>query len=306
MKHFTQFTLIICFLATAMTPSVAQLPKTQIYVFDMARDGAGIAFSKAKLMTAFNPVGYNNQPQWINNNELYAAIQFPNDTNQTDIWSLSLINNVITRVTATPESEYSPTLAPDRRFISCVRVDARQSTTQRLWTYPIDRSNSGKDVLPLLNNIGYHCWLTDKKVALFIVDGATNHLKLANIDDQSSVQLNGGIGRSLARMNNGKLAYVQKATPQTWYIKDLDPINYGNSNILIETLPGSEDFALLGDGTFLMGYAAKLYAYNPSDPVKEWREVADLSKYGLTNIKRLAVSRESDKIAIVNDISNVK
>jgi hypothetical protein len=64
----------------------------------------------------------------------------------------------------------------------------------------------------------------------------------------------------------------------------------------------SEDFALLADGTFIMGNGGKLYAFNATDAVKEWRELVDLTKYGLTNIKRIAISREMDKIAIVTDV----
>ena len=150
-------------------------------------------------------------------------------------------------------------------------------------------------------DIGYHCWLSDKKLALFIVAGAGNYLKLVNVEDQSSIQLQSGIGRSLARMSDGKLAFVQKATPQTWYIKSMDANSY-NTDIIIETLPGSEDFAFLSDGTFIMGNGSKLYSYKIGNPVKQWTEIADLSKHGVTNIKRLTVSRDQDKIAIVNDV----
>ena len=292
--------LALIIIGTQTTPSVAQLPNTQVYAFDLGRDGAGFTFLRCKMLTSFNPYGYNNQPQWINNNELYLAVQFPNDTNQTDIWSLSLINNVITRVTATPESEYSPTLMPDRRSISCVRVDAGRSTTQRLWSYPIDRTSQGKDLLSLHPGVGYHCWLSDKKLALFMVEGSNNYLKLVNAEDQSSIQLTGGIGRSLARMNDGKLAYVQKQTAKQWLIKTMDPLSYAGTTIA-ETVPGSEDFALLSDGTFLMGLGSKMYAMYPADPQKQWIEVANLAQFGIYNIKRLSVSREGDKIAIVDD-----
>lgn len=303
MSLFSKIIALVAIVITSQaTPSVAQLPNTQVYAFDLGRDGAGFTFLRCKMLTAFNPYGYNNQPQWINNNELYLAVQFPNDTNQTDIWSLSLINNVITRVTATPESEYSPTLMPDRRSISCVRVDAGSSTTQRLWSYPIDRSSAGSDLLSLHPNVGYHTWLSDNKLALFMVDGSSNYLKLVNSNDQSSIQLTVGIGRSLARMKDGKLAYVHKETAQRWVIKSMDPVSYNNA-VISETVPGSEDFALLADGTFLMGIGAKMYALYPADPQKQWREVADLSKFGVLNIKRIAVSREGDKIAIVNDMS---
>ena len=135
-----------------------------------------------------------------------------------------------------------------------------------------------------------------------MVDGSNNYLKLVNAEDQSSIQLTSGIGRSLARMNDGKLAYVHKQTANKWAIKTLDPQSYAGT-VIAETIPGSEDFALLGDGTFLMGQGSKMYAMYPSDPQKQWREVADLSQFGVINIKRLAVSREGDRIAIVNDMT---
>ena len=302
MSMYSKIIAVVFLFAIKATPSVSQLPISHVYCFDMERDGAGINVKNARFLTGFNKYGYNNQPQWVNNNELYLAVQTPYDTNQTDILSLSVLTNTVTRITATAESEYSPTVTPDRRSFSCVRVDvAASGSTQRLWAYPYDRSNSGRDLLSLQQNIGYHCWLSDKKVALFIVNGSENYLKIANVDDQSSIQLMSGIGRSMARMNDGKLAFVQKISAQTWQIRSLDPVSY-NSMVLIETLPGSEDFTLLPDGTFIMGYGSKLYSYNLSDPTKEWKELVDLAKYGLSNIKRIAISREMDKIAIVNDV----
>jgi hypothetical protein len=301
MSIYSKIMGVVFIFALKATPSVSQLPVTQVFCFDIDRDGAGLVVKNARFLTAFNPQGYNNQPQWVNNNELYIAIQTPNDTNQTEVLSLSVLNNTLTRITATAESEYSPTVMPDRRSFSCVRTDADGSGTQRLWSYPFDRSNSGRDLMTLQQNVGYHCWLSDKKVALFIVDGQHNYLKIASVEDQSSIQLMKDIGRSMARMGDGKLAYIQKGT-SPWLIKALDPVSY-NSTDVIETLPGSEDFTLMADGTFLMAHGAKLYAYNASDTTKEWRELDDLTRFGVTNIKRLAISRNMDKIAIVNDMT---
>jgi hypothetical protein len=300
MRHISLCLSFFFLLFTAIL-SHAQLPNTNIYCFDMDKFGDQIDFKNAKFLTGFNKYGYNNQPQWINNNELYIAVQTPFDTSQTEIYSLSLLNNIIAPVTATREAEYSPTLMPDRRSFSCIRVDAGGSNMQRLWQYPLDRSNGGREVASMHPNVGYHCWLSDTKLALFIVNGTSNLLKLVNVTDQSSIQLFGGIGRSMGRLPDGKLAYVQKATAQTWYIKWLDPNNYA-TDVIIQTLPNSEDYALLPDGTFIMGNGSKLYSYKIGNPDKQWKEIADLTKYGVLNIKRLAVSREADKIAIVTDM----
>lgn len=138
------------------------------------------------------------------------------------------------------------------------------------------------------------------QISPIYVTAKGNYLKIVNSTDQSSVQLQGGIGRSFARMNDGKLLFVQKSN-QNWTLKTLDPVNYATETV-IETLPLSEDFALLSDGTVLMGSGSRLYRYKIGDPQKQWADVADLSKFGIFNIKRLAVSRETDKIAIVNDV----
>ena len=299
MKKIAQ-SIVVALTLAIVTPSVCQLPNTHVYCFDMDKFGEQIDLKNCRFLTSFNPLGYNNQPQWINNNELYIAVQTPYDTSQTEIYSLSLLTNVLTQVTATRESEYSPTLAPDRKSISCIRVDATRAGTQRLWTYPLDRNDAGRDLLPLHQDIGYHCWLSDKKLALFIVNGNKNSLKLVNVEDQSSIQLSGGIGRSLGRMNDGKLAFVQKATADTWFIKSMDPNTYA-TEIIIQTLPGSEDFTLLPDGTFLMGSGSKIFSYKFGTPLKQWTEIADLTKFGILNIKRLTINRDLDKIAIVSD-----
>lgn len=305
--HFPKQIFILC-IVTFISISAIQsqsLPSTNIYSFDMDKFGEQFEFKNPKFLTGFNPTGFNNQPQWMNNNELYLSVMTPRDTFQTDIYSLSFLNNVLTRVTSTAESEYSPTLSPDRKHFSCVRVDAGRGTAQRLWIYPLDRADAGRDLLSLHQSIGYHTWLTDKKVALFTLDGSSNYLKIVNVEDQSSIQLLSGIGRSFGKLPDGKLAFVQKATAQTWYIKSMDPITYA-TQIIMQTLPGSEDFSVLADGTIFMGNGGKLYAYKYGDAQKEWREAMDFSKFGIGNIKRLAVNRDQNRIAIVNDMTKLR
>ncbi len=293
--------LSLSFLFCGFILTAQSLPRTQIHCFDVDKFGDQITLKNPRYLTSFNQYGYNNQPFWMNNNELYLSVMTRIDTFQTDIYSLSFLNNTLTRVTATPESEYSPTLMPDRKHFSCVRVDANHSAIQRLWAYPIDRTDAGYEILPLHQSIGYHFWLTEKKLALFIVNGANNYLKLVNVDDQSSIQLTQGIGRSFGKLPDGRLAFIQKATKETWYIRALDPIT-NNMQTVISCLPNSEDFVLMPDGTFLMGYQGKLFAYKFGEPQIEWHEVADLSGLGITSIRRMAINRDLDRIAIVSDV----
>jgi hypothetical protein len=68
---------------------------------------------------------------------------------------------------------------------------------------------------------------------------------------------------------------------------------------IIETIPGSQDFALLPDGTFIMARGSKLFKFNRFMD-ENWIEIADLRYYDIKNITRLAISG-SYKIAIVAD-----
>lgn len=248
------------------------------------------------FLTSFNPQGYNNQPQFFSPNEIYLTVQFPSDTNQTDIYALNLPTRTTTRVTATTTPEYSPTLMPGGRRFSAVRVE--ENGAQRLWSFPLDRADNGYPVFPALTNVGYHCWLRDTLAAVFLVgEGSAPHaLGIVGIGRQQPTRVAFNIGRCLQKMPDGRLAYVHKATDQTWFLKTYDPVK-GGSDILITMPTGSEDFAVLADGTFLAGQGAKLFHCDLSRQ-KTWQEIADLRTYGIHNISRLALSADG-KLALV-------
>jgi hypothetical protein len=293
----TKLTLTLALL-TISTMVIAQLPNTNIYVFSMQREGQQFYFNQPKYLTKFNSKGYNNQPYFVNNNELYMTAQLATDTTQTDIYALNLLTKTRTRLTATPESEYSPMLTPDRNYFSCVRVDAANTDIQRLWKYPVDRSNSGKPVFKSVSDVGYYQWVNDTLVSMYLV-GNPDFMVLGKTGSQSIVRVIPKIGRCFQVRPDGRIAYVQKATENTWLLRALNTNTLGSENIT-PTVPGCEDFVSLPDGTLIMGNGSKLYRFTPGLD-KEWVEVADLRYYKINNIKRLAINRNNDKIAIVNE-----
>jgi len=251
----------------------------------------------ARFLTAFNSKGYNNQPAFFGPNEIYLTAQTPDDTTQTDIWLLDLGSLTRTRVTATTAtSEYSPTLMPGGKRFSAVRVE--EDGAQRLWSFPVDRSDNGRPEFPRLFNVGYHCWLRDTLAAFFIVgEGTDPHLlQLVGTKTQKPQRIASNIGRCLLRTGGGSLAFIQKATEQTWFLKTYD-LKKQNSDIVVKMPIGSEDFAILPDGAYLASLGAKLFQYHPRRDA-DWKEVADLTKYGVKSISRLTASKEG-KLAIV-------
>jgi Tol biopolymer transport system component len=71
-----------------------------------------------------NSPGYDNQPSFAPDGGAIFFTSVRGGGTQTDIYRYDLASAAITRVTSTPESEYSPTVTPDGAHLSVIRVEA--------------------------------------------------------------------------------------------------------------------------------------------------------------------------------------
>ena len=279
--------------------SQAQVMKSNIYVFDMKLVMNEVyQFSNPRYLTFFNKDGYNNQPAFINSNELFISVETPENPGQTDIYDLNLADNTKLQVTETPQSEFSPMVTPDYFFFSVIREETGEDSTRWVWQYPIDRTTGGRPLFNNIKNVSYYAWIDENKIAIN-VDGSSPQLVVLDATADKVIKLSKNIGRCFQRLPNGNLAYVQKATADTWFIKELD-VNTYTSKIIFNTLPGVEDFAVLNNGTFLMGKGSRLYKYTPETD-SDWVQIVNLSAFGITGITRIAVS-DDWKVAVVTEL----
>ena len=296
MRKLTPLTLLT--LLACATAAAQRAPHHDVLLFSLSqKTDSTWQLGAARFLTAFNPKGYNNQPSFFGPNEIYLTAQTADDTTQTDIWSLDLGSKTRTRVTATTATaEYSPTPMPGGKRWSGVRVE--EDGTQRLWSFPLDRSDNGRPEFPRLLNVGYHCWLRDTLAAFFIVgeNNAPHVLQLVGTKAQRPQRIASNIGRCLLKTPAGHLAFVQKATEQTWFLKTYD-LKKQAADMVVKMPDKSEDFAVLPDGTYLTGVGSRLFQYHPRRDA-DWREIQNLGKYGVKTITRLAVSKEG-KLAVV-------
>jgi hypothetical protein len=273
-----------------------QYPATNIYVMDMQRVGEDyFKFDNPIFVNSDNANGYNNQPYFINDDELLVTSS--RDGKQTDIFSYNFKTLQATQLSDTKSvSEFSPTVIPNtqKKFSTiCIEEDGK---TQRLWEYSYANKNIvRKMILDKVFDVGYHEWLNTNQVALFIV-GTPHQLKIANVLTKNVDSYTSNIGRCMKTLSNGDLLFVQK-NEDGWYLKRLDILNLDIVTIA-PTLVDSEDFALLSDNTVIMGKGDKLYKLNV-DRDRQWKMIADLSSFSLSKITRIAVS--DNKIAIVGN-----
>ncbi|HET9368696.1 MAG TPA: hypothetical protein VFO19_00550 [Vicinamibacterales bacterium] len=274
-----------------LAPFVEGEGKTRRVLF-LAFDSIGVSVRDPINIT--NNPGYDNQPYFLPDS---SALLFSSnrDGKQNDICRYEIASKQLTQVTRTPENEYSPTITPDGRTFTTVR-----GVEQRLWRFNPDGSDAGL-AYAHKGLIGYHAWLSPTQLGTFILgaDGGPNTLQLIDLASGSADVIASNIGRSLhVRPGTGTLSFVDKSDKDVWAIKELDPATRKIKLVTI-ALEDSEDMAWTPKGAIVMGAGSKLYAWIPSEGDR-WIQIADVKKFGITAITRLAVSPDGKWLAIVS------
>ncbi len=282
--------LVLNLLLLIGLPAFAQLPDTDIFLADIKYDLGKISFSN--LVNLTNRNGYDNQPSFTPDGKslLYVSVM---DSIQSDIYQYDFRTKNKFRMTRTPESEYSPSYSPDARTISAVRVDGDKG--QRFYNFPL------KDIThPVFvkhtDSIGYYCWLNDSMLSMFIL-GNTFTLEILNVRTSERKLIASDIGRCMKLSPDKKnLFFVIKQNGRFWGIFRMDVQSLQLTRV-ITTLKENEDFAILPDGTLLMGSEGKLFKFKP-DADKDWQMIADFTST-MKAFYRIAINPKGDRIAFV-------
>ncbi len=290
-----KYLVIICFLFLNTSLLMAQLPTSNILLIDYLQTKKKLKIYNPKLLTFHNHKGYNNQPTFVLGELYYTQSSMLNDTVQTDIFSLDIKNKIKTRITKTSSSEYSPTLCPDGIHFSVIR--AEKNGDQLLWKLPLNRKGYGSPIFKDIKNVGYHCWLNEKEVALFLVNEEKDHqLVIGDVETGKIFHIAYNVGRCFKKMLDGRLVYLQKNKDSIWKIKAMN-IKTGVRTDIADAFPNKEDFDFLPDGSLITAFEGYLYKIKPFKELN-WQKVANLNSItqGKT-ITRIAI--HNGKIAFV-------
>lgn len=272
-------------------PAGAQLPSTDIYWVQFDSYG-----TDAKVDTVINlthRAGYDNQPLMAHGGVYYSSNR---DGIQNDIYKVSMMRDSTwltgTRITETPESEYSPTLRPNFESYTVVRVEA--DSTQQLqelsiWGYPSERPLAD---IPGTDRIGYHAWLGDYRLLLFTL-GKTNDLHLVDLKSRSNRLMATNVGRWFCSSVGWEkdIAYVQLTGDSAWLtVADLDR---AEARRIIAMPAGVQDLAWISTGrsNFLIhAQGSELYRlFQDGSPARFWwGPWLNLEEWGLRGITRIS------------------
>lgn len=296
--------IIFLLLAFANTlPLAGQLPTSNLYVFDLKRDFEkdSIFLANPKYLSNFNRSGYNNHPNFINEEELMYASSTPGQ-DQPDLYTLHLKSKERTQITDTDAGEYSPRRMPDYFNFSAIRMEYLPNDTLiRLWQFPMDRSGNGRPVFPDKYNVGYYAWLNSRDIVLFKVQ-TPNQLVKTDIYSGEEELIASNVGRCFLPGPRGSLIYLQIKPDGSTELIQYDSRAYFEDQKrkkIIAGLPGSQDFALLQDGSILAASNSEVFLHRPGRS-QGWKKIADLSAYQIKGISRIAVSPNETKIVLVS------
>jgi hypothetical protein len=269
-----------------------QAPATDIYVAALRVTNRHVSVGAPVNVTA--RTGYDNQPSFLPDGRsfFYTSVR----DSQADIYRYHLDTKTSARVTATRESEYSPTPLPDGTGFSVVRVEL--DSTQRLWAFNTDGSQP-RLVLDSIKPVGYHTWANDHTLVLFVL-GSPPTLQIADARSpaESGAILARDIGRSLQRIpGRASVSFVQQDSVAGASLQQLDVRTHRISK-LVRAPAGADFFVWTREGIVLTASGTKLYQWDPQRG-EDWEPIADFASAGLTTLTRLAVSPTGDRLAIV-------
>ncbi len=278
--------LITTFLLTEY--AFAQLPETDIFLCSVKKENGAYVFSKPENIT--DRKGYDNQPNFTPDGKriFYVSVS---DTSQSDIFYYDLEAKVSVQFTDTKESEYSPAYTKDGKFLSVVRVD--EDSGQRFYKIPLNNPR-GASVVNNTDSIGYACWLNESLLAMFIL-GPANTLQILDTRTSRRKLIASDIGRCMKLSPDGeKMYFVLKSNPAEWFIYSMNCKDYKLTRE-IPTPPHCEDFAILPDGSLIMGQEGKLFL---SQQNAGWEMVANFSSE-MQDFYRISVSPDGTRLALV-------
>lgn len=270
----------------------AQMPDTEIFVFDIQSINNSISFSNARNIS-INP-GYDNQPFFYDNNTIiYAGMR----DKETDINQFEVDRSRHSWISNTEAgSEFSPQRIPGSNDIAAVRLD----TTGLQLLYKYNYETGKPSVILPDTKVGYFAFYDPNNILAAVLNGSSLDLILYDLTARTSKKIISDAGRSIQKVpKSNSMSYTIKNEENNFDIYLLDISGDEPTSYFVSELPdGTQDFTWLDEYRILAFQGSDLYLFDTFGG-EAWVKLADFSKYGITDITRLSVNPDGTKLALV-------
>jgi len=275
----------------------SQMPETDIWVVDLIKKEGKYSFEKPLNFT--NRRGYDNQPSFSSDDkEIYFVSN--KDSNQTDVFVYNLKNKTTQLVCQSLESEYSPTLTCDKKFLTCVTV--LKDSSQKLLNYDIVSKLPAKEVSDRINNpdsVGYFTWL-NKDTVLYYKLTNPHSLRAWNIHTNKDVWICDNPTRAFKKYgNSSQFIYGLKKDSSSVEFRIYNP-TMKESKIYASYPSLNEDFVWNDELGLIKSENADLLYYKESS--KTWEVLFSFSQLGIKKITRFVFDTKNKRLAIVSNL----
>ena len=294
MKENILFKLLLNLIVLFNCTKVIAQSNTEIFLLDIKFKQAKIEIYNVEKISTNK--GYNNQPIFISNNK----ILFTSERNfQNDIVEYNSLDKSLKYLTNTLTSEYSP-IRFKKNKITAVSLDKKGEQYLRIYDIKNNIYN-----IPFKDKIvGYYNY--SKKIKNLIISSVLENNELVlyttNLKTKQHFYVDNNTGRSIHnipknKFGEEKISYISKKDSK-WNINYVDLSSYKTKTITT-TLNNNEDICWFKDGSILTSHKNNLYIFNTKYS-NDWILLCSLEKYGITNISRMAVNPDNDKLVLVN------
>ncbi len=279
---------IVIFFLFLISNSYAQLPDTDIYLFDIKCIGKTIKIESQKNIT--NRKGYDNQPFFHPDKPLLYFVSIKED-NQSDIYFYDINKKTIQQFTKTSISEYSPQLSPDKKLITCVVVES--DSTQKIYGYDLTSKSNVKSIFDE-DSIGYYAWMNTDTIIYYKLT-QPHSLQVYDLSNKQNVLIANHPARGFRAIDSNHFFYCVKESDTT-EVRSYSTL-LKKSEIIALTSKSNEDFVWQEPFGLLKTENKKIYRYDSGFEL--WIEILNLSNIISNKISRFTFSKDKKHLALV-------
>jgi len=264
---------------------------TDIFLAPLRQNGPTVTIGSPVNLT--HRSGYDNQPSFTPDGASLLYTSIGADA-QANTWIVRVTGGGNpSRLTNTGIGVYSPTVMPDGKSFSVIRVEP--DSTQRLWKFPL-AGGEPTLVLERIKPVGYHAWIDARTVFVYVL-GNPATLQIVDVTTGNATVIASNIGRALVKVpQRAAVNFVQVVRDSGQWLAEYD-ISRRSIHRLGRLPQGADYVAWTASGTLITAAGSTIYRWDDS----KWAVVADVAAAGVRNISRLAISPAGDWLAFVAD-----
>ncbi len=283
-----KYSILLCVLLSCFLK--AQLPDTDVWLFKLEKTKTDLKPGDPKNIT--KRTGYDNQPSFSNDSKKIYYVSIREDK-QSDIYIYDIGSEKTVQLTKTKESEYSPVLTPDSKYLNSVVVEA--DSAQRI--HFINSLTGISDKKFETDSVGYYTFLNADTVLYYKLTNPHSlrfYVKSTNEDKW----LGNDPTRAFKTINRHTFIYgVKDSVKVSFYKYDFV---FQKAEKYTEHPTTSEDAIWHEQHGLLKSEGNKILRFDEAK--KEWLQLFDLSSFGIKKITRFNFDPKNKYLVIVDNL----